>query len=88
MYKFYMAHCINEMVCRYKLNIDKRKDILLLRSALSQDGKLDGNILSAGQAASQATLIHLQDFQAALTTKFGDYEAQRIAGFFAMNNTH
>lgn len=31
MYKFYMAHCINEMVCRYRLNQEKTHKIYNLK---------------------------------------------------------
>ena len=34
MYKFYMAHCINEMMCRFRLNLDKRKDVMSLKEKL------------------------------------------------------
>jgi serine/threonine protein kinase len=34
MYKFYMAHCINEVICRFRINRDKRRQIHLLRDRL------------------------------------------------------
>ena len=48
MYKFYMAHCINEIVCRYRLNAEKRREIFMLRDYLV-DSK---NLLMADAGAS------------------------------------
>ena len=35
MYKFYMAHCINEICCRYRSNKDKTKKIFSIREAMA-----------------------------------------------------
>jgi len=31
LYKFYMAHCINEIICRYRLNQEKRRKVFSLK---------------------------------------------------------
>lgn len=42
LYKFYMAHCINEIVCRYRLNQDKRNKIFAIRDMVVEDYALNG----------------------------------------------
>ena len=79
MYKFYMAHCINEIVCRYRVNQDKRKTINSLKDQLIP--------LVADPTATPAPVqeIKINDLYEQLVHKFGEYEAQRIRDFFEKN---
>ena len=38
MYKFYMAHCLNEIVSRFRLNADKRKEVNTLKESMFEVG--------------------------------------------------
>ena len=81
MYKFYMAHCINEIVCRYKLNQNKRKSIYNLKEKLMDRDSviLAEDITAAGPMGHSITL---DDFEKTLKFQFGEYEAQRIRDYF------
>jgi hypothetical protein len=48
MYKFYMAHCINEMMCRFRLNKEKKKDVMSLKERLSDAKNLFSDPASLG----------------------------------------
>ena len=61
LYKFYMAHCINEIVYRYRLNFQKRKEILVLKERLVDAKSLVFETASVTTGA-QGTLIDLKDF--------------------------
>ena len=84
MYKFYMAHCINEIVYRFLLNQEKRRTIYSCKEFLTETKKL--SLEQAASITAKGSLIELDDFQKVLELKFGDYEAARIASFFSMNN--
>ena len=81
MYKFYMAHCLNEMVCRYRLNFYKKREIIALKERLVDAKNLTFDTLSVTTGA-QSVLIDLADFQRGLEFRFGEFEAERIANFF------
>lgn len=85
LYKFYMAHCLNEIVYRFRLNLEKRKDVLSLKEKLISAKHLSGNNHSR---TPDPDVIEINYFERTLVSKFGEYEAERIAGFFRMNNTH
>ena len=61
MFKFYMAHCLNETICRYKLNQDKRRQIYKLKDHLVDAKKLllDHSFTTA---TPEGSLIDLKDF--------------------------
>lgn len=60
MYKFYMAHCINEIVCRFKLNQDKCKIIYSLKEILSVDiGNIIGDMQTGGGPAAMSQNISI-----------------------------
>ena len=82
MYKFYMAHCINEITFRFRLNIDKLKDVASLKEKLIDARKIFET------PASNKNLLHIEDFKKELVTKFGEYEAHRISNFFEMNESY
>lgn len=83
LYKFYMAHCINEIVYRFRLNLEKRKDVVSLKEKL-----INAKSQIANRTPHGAGIIEINAFEKTLVSKFGEYEAERISGFFRMNNTH
>ena len=86
LYKFYMAHCINEIVCRYRGNQDKRKTIYSLKDSLVP---LNAEPVTSGQYHNQnqyAFQISIEELCERLIEKFGEYEAGRIKEFFEKNN--
>jgi len=84
--KFYMAHCINEIINRYRMNCDKRRQIYLLKEHLLDSKQMV--FQENPRAAYQSAMINLTDFKDAVAEKLGDFEAERIGGYFTARDMH
>ena len=85
LFKFYMAHCLNEIIYRFRFNLEKRKEVISLKEKLVNSK----NILNETKHYhGDEHVLNIKEFEDALSTKFGEYEAHRVASFFALNNTH
>ena len=62
MYKFNMAHCFDEITCRYRLNQKKRKIVRGLKTTLFSNKSLvstaDGNLHNTPVPAQGASNLH------------------------------
>ena len=90
LYKFNMANCLDEIVCRYNQFQEKCKEVRKLKFSHFDHKhrlRLDGDTRHHDVIESNKK-ITLKYFEEGLISQLGEYQAKRITSFLRAKNLH